>query len=264
MKKENKEAVENMVHCRDSFHVYAQGGAERDGGDGLNRIGAAYSAMAAMNSPVDDLGMPLKQGLETTLIYNRTNLPIGRYRRHPDPTKWYYNADNVTRDQMIPLTAAWALLGTVDLARAHAKERAKRAFFHFSGQNDGANAGPLIIKKWYEIDPPSLSELGTLIRACRAWFLYPLLLVYDLQLLADVAFGRSMSERNLWDSDNQLLPQLLAGIKVYPTPWTLWAKHIYGTKNVLERLLKYHTQGEMLELYKLMEIAYNEGIKDLK
>jgi hypothetical protein len=257
-------AVEDMVHCRDSFNVFAQGGAGRDGGDGLNRIGVAYSCMAALGAQKDDFGDPVRLGLLTTLMRNSmggpNKLPYGRFRRHPDPTRWYYNENNVTRDQMIPVEAALALVEPTDLAVAHMKLRRKRAFFHFSGQNDGADAGPLIVKKWYQIDLLSLSELATLARACRAWYLYPLICLFDLQLLLDVKWGRSASERNLWDSDNQLLPQMLAAIKVYPTPLSALARKIYAGTDAKARLTHYHGLGEMPELGRLCCLAFDKVV----
>lgn len=252
--------IENLVYNRDTYGVYLQLGEKPDGGDGLNRIGAAYACMGALGAELDDVNLPLAEGLKNILRHNSVDLPDGRYRRHPDPKRWYYNENNVTRDQMVTVESAWATCATPDLARTHMKLRLKRCLFHFSSENDGMDAGPLI-KKFP--DPPSLSELGTIIRACRLWYLYPLLPVLDVQLLIDIAWGRSLNERNLWDSDNQLLPQMAAALKVYPTPTSLWARHIYAKTDARDRLINLHVKSDFPALGELMAYTFDKLVRKL-
>ena len=236
--------IMEIKNYRDAYQMIAQ--RDMDGGDSANRIGVYYTCLAALNAPTDDMGMNVRVGFQITTSRLTKGLEYGRFRRHPDHTRWYYNENNTTRDQMAPLEAAMALNKDTKLARAHFWKRAKRLFFHFSTQNDGADAGPL---KHKLPDPPTFSELGTLIRATRYKALYFLLPLTDLNLLIDVKFGRSLNERAIWDTDNQLLPQILAMLN-QPTFLSETVRRAYAQTDAAARLRNYYRESNGMKLRK--------------
>ncbi len=217
---------------------YQIGQKDLDLGDGACRLGQYYVSLAALGVKQDDLGMNIESGFRYRVLVNSKGLEYGRFRRGYAPGRWFHNEFNVTRDQTVPMLAAAALTRSINFARAHFWHRAKRLFFHFSEQNDGADAGPLVRKM---PDPPSPPEIGTLIRATRYKMLYWLLPLCDLWLYLDVKWGRSMSERSLYDSDGQVLPQLLAALD-QPTFVTEFVRRAYATTDAPERLAAYFSE----------------------
>ncbi|MEZ0209210.1 MAG: hypothetical protein ACAH17_03495 [Candidatus Paceibacterota bacterium] len=213
---------------------------DRDQGDSLNRTGVYYSCLAALgwDYVIGDFHEGSHVGLSVDLDKLRGSV-AGRYRRGNDSTRWFYNENNVTRDQMTTVEAAMALNGLKAQARAHFKLRLRRLFFHFSTQNDGADAGPL---KHKLPDLPTPDEMGNLIRATRYKFLYFLLPLTDLWLLMMVKYGRRLSERSLYDSDNQLLPTVLAALD-QPTFVTEYVRRAYATTDAAARLRRYYSEA---------------------
>lgn len=229
--KQLNDIVEGYI---DNWHQIVQ--ADGDGGDSLNRIGCFESACAVLPLEPGDRLMS-NQMLHWAHLGIEQGIEPGRYRRHPDQDKWSSNINNVTRDQMQPLEAAWALTGNVAHARRHMALRLKRGMLHFSHENDGLDAGPLKTKM---PDLPTGVELGIIIRAVQFKFLFPLLYFFDLFLLLDVLFFRR-TDRNIWDMDNQLLPAVLASVKVQPTFISLLAAKEYARTDAAARLTNYYS-----------------------
>lgn len=231
------ELVAAMSPYRDSFNQLTQ--ADGDLGDSLNRAGVYYSCLMALGVP-DDLNNHPNFGFGYTLDAHRGSEP-GRYRRgQSEKERWFNNENNVTRDQMVTVEAALALSRMEFTARNHFWKRAKRLFFHFSTQNDGADAGPLVRFKLPDLCTPD--EFGTLIRATRYKILYPLLPLCDLWLLIMVKWGRKFSERSLYDADNQLLPCVLAAID-QPSFITEHVRRAYATTDAADRLRAYYSES---------------------
>jgi hypothetical protein len=228
--------------------------SQRDGdqGDSLNRTGVYHSVLAALGTETDDMGRSL--GLNADLFALQGS-SVGRFRRGNDSTRWFYNENNVTRDQMTTVEAALALTENTQIARKHFWKRAARLFFHFSTQNDGADAGPL---KHKMPDLPTPDEMGNLIRATRYKFLYFLLPLTDLWLLGMVKYGRSLNERSLYDADNQLLPTVLAALD-QPTFVTEYARRAYAQTDAASRLRSYYSEAE----YSDSPGKYKNGIEPL-
>lgn len=169
--------IDKMRNYRDKFGLIVQ--KDGDGGDTLNRIAHYYGALKILNAQVDDAGNATDVGFYNDLLVIRRGIPNGRFRRHPDTTRWFSNINNVTRDQMGPTEATMVLFDHTGLLKEHLRLRVKRGLLHFSSENDGQDAGPLIHKF---PDLPSPQELAVIIRGLRLWFLYPLLLLLDLAL----------------------------------------------------------------------------------
>lgn len=254
------ELVESMgLYRKDGVITQADG----DKGDTLNRIGAYYSALYALGVMRDDTQQVKNVGLIATLntlTNSPTMLPFGRFRRGNSVARWFNNSDNVTRDQMVPIEAALALSSDTELARAHFWARAKRLFFHFSTQNDGQDAGPLVIKL-PDICTPS--EFGTLVRATRYKWLYWILPITDLFLWLDVGYSRSLNERSLYDSDNQLVPQVLAALD-QPTFVTEFVRRTYAQTDAATRIRDYYSEASgrngIAPLGELLAISFEKAI----
>ncbi len=159
---------------RDCFGVICQ--ADLDGGDSLNRTGVYHAALHVLG-----FGTVQQRQEECLRDLNRItlNIPIGRYRRHPDITRWYCNINTVTRDQMAPAECAMVLNKLRGHLNVHLALRIKRGLFHFSTVDTESN------RAWKFPDPPSPSELAVIIRGSFPWlsFLLPLL---DIQLILDL------------------------------------------------------------------------------
>lgn len=231
-----KELVAKMSNYRVNGVI-----SQRDGdqGDTLNRTGVYYSVLAALGIKFDDQGLKPDAGLIVDL-FKLQGSKLGRFRRGVDPARWFYNENNVTRDQMTVVEAAIALNGDAELGRAHFWLRARRFFLHFSTQNDGADAGPL---KHKLPDLPTPDELGNLIRATRFKILYPILVLTDLWLLGVIKYGRSLNERSLYDADNQLLPTVLAALD-QPTFVTEYVRRAYAVTDAAQRLRDYYSEAQ--------------------
>lgn len=212
--------------------------ADGDGGDSLNRIGCYFSCA--------DITFADMRAYCVMMFYNNKS---GRFCRNPEPGRWYSNYNNVTRDQMITLEAAWAILGEQTLARTHFALRIKRFMFHFNTEDNGYDSregnGVLIPLRKTFPDAPSPVELTVIIRAGRYSFLRPLLYLLDIAFIVDVGITRRLNDRNLYDTDVQLLPAVLAGLKVWPTFWMKIAKWIYAKTDAAERLTEYYAEGEV-------------------
>ena len=234
--------------------------ADGDGGDSLNRLGCALSC-----SINDELLSKVLLGLynNTVLGEEQTGEARGRYCRNPAPGRWYSNYNNTTRDQMLPVEAGWAINSMTRAARMHFALRLKRGMLHFSSENDGYDSGLPAYKKFPDVPTPV--ELGVIIRAGHFQLLRPLLYILDLFLILDVAVIRKLTERNLYDTDNQLLPCVIAGVKKFPTFLSRLAAKIYSKTDAPARLRAYHgpDNNGIVPLGEIMCKAF-EKLKEVK
>lgn len=201
--------------------------ADGDGGDSLNRIGC-YGVCSQNYTLADEM-----------LASNSAHLPPGRYCRNPKPGAWFSNPNNVTRDQMLPVEAYWAVSGNIAAARQHLKLRLKRALLHFSHENDGYDSGLPLVRKMPDV--PSPVEICVILRAASIF--KPLLHILDIALIIDVTIMRNLNERNKYDLDNQLLPCILACKEIYPTYLSKLAAKLYSKTDAASRLKDYHAEG---------------------
>lgn len=94
------------------------------------------------------------------------------------------------------------------------------------------------------------------IRMFKLWYLYPLLLICDIDLLVKIALGRESA------TDDVLLAKdiIIANLK-YSTPWSLLAKYFYKKTNFISNIHLYFNrvwvvQTEVGELYKKVCAKY--------
>lgn len=227
------ELVLQMATYRDKFGLITQ--ANMDAGDCLNRTAHYYGALAALNQPEDDEGNISHFGYIYNLNKITKGLPDGRYRRHPDTTKWYSNPDNVTRDQMAPAEAAMVLCQFGPEMRSNIKARLCRFLFHFSTQDQ--IEGSTAIKHKLP-DPPSPIELGVIVRGLRLSWLYWTLPLLDYFMLRE---ARKQAEGSADVNEGQLLLYIATALRYQPTTRSLQASHImYRNKALIERGLRYY------------------------
>lgn len=208
-----------------------------DGGDSLNRLGIYETCLKYLQAVHFEKYKDAADFFEEAMEKNSPWL--GRYCRHPAPGRWFSNVDNTTRDQMITIECAWVLNGKPDWE--HLKLRLKRGLFHFSDENDGYDSGLPLVRKFP--DPTSPVELAILIRAFRLWPLYPLLYLFDLFLILEVALIRNL-KINHWDFDVKLVPCVIACAHRWPTIFSHIAAALYRRTNADERIRYYFRETD--------------------
>jgi len=202
------ELIQQMAKYRDQHGVIVQ--ANGDGGDSCNRLAHYYAALEILGAPQDDLNRPPYDGFHISLARLTALLPFGRFRRNPDSSKWYNDPDNVTRDQMSPMIAAMALLGTDRTLAAHVKRRLKRCMLHFS-THDQVEGQPGKVKLKLP-DLPSPQELASIVRGLSVTWLYWTLPLLDALLLWEVK--RCNADRI---REGQVLLHLAVALKLQPS-----------------------------------------------
>jgi hypothetical protein len=208
----------NLKKYRDSFGLIVQ--RDRDGGDAANRNAAAYVYMKVLNCEYDDMGEELNLGAHKVIQAIKGNAP-GRYRRHPDSTHWYSNQDNFTADQSIVLQSMLIVMGKTKEMRELFKARITRALLHFSDME--GDDDPATVKKKFP-DVPRPIEFAQFIRGCGAWYLWPLLNLFDLFLLIDPIAAKLIDQH---DFEVQFTPTIISCVHKYPTPVSLLAYKSY-------------------------------------
>lgn len=203
---------------RDSFGVITQ--PDHDGGDSLNRTALYYGARHILD-------MAATYGLMKDLSKITTTLPIGRYRRHPDPVRWYSNPDNVTRDQMGPMEATLSLYGLDTYLKEHIVLRLKRMLFHFDTQDQNIDS------KFP--DPPSPQELCVIGRGLGMWYLYPLYMVLDIMLLVSVFFNLEEGQAILNCAVSKKYPTLFSKLAIWKIKTKATANDEIRSYHSLER-----------------------------
>lgn len=241
-----------------------------DPGDCLQRTSSYYLLLNELGIRNDDRGISRFLGFKRDL--DKLYWGFGRYLRHPGGEynsekkryiRWFANPNNVPRDQMVVTQAALVSYDMKDDMWAIIKARAKNFFLHFNSESYDDQEEVRV--KFPDIPAPI--EFAQYIRGMEAWYLYPALLVLDLQLLSDLYF-RQMNERNLYDSDNMMLPVILSCLHRYTTPWGLLAKYLYSKTDAVARLRAYHSESDgkngIEELGIIYEQAFNKLIKGEK
>ncbi len=202
-----------------------------DGGDTLNRM--SHWAIAKYLTG-DDVELYFLYKVNRYLHNGR-----GVFRRHPDPEMWYSDWDRGTRDQLTPLVIACGFLRckpllfllrrqlfknwfmTVKLWPRNVwkdKDEHKRRAAHFRVWSNDTFRDVLI------------SHIPLHIRAHRAWYFYPLLMLFDLELLGGslikAVFGR-WNKRARSGDDGNFIARTLQAKEVLPTPFSWLARKIY-------------------------------------
>lgn len=231
------EQLTKLYKYRDDWKLITQ--ADKDGGDTANRTGALYVYLKFLNSEVDDRAKPIKEGLAYDLF--ELEKQSGRFVRHSDPSRWYSNINNFTRDQSILIQAALVMYDLKHTMFRIFKQRLKRMFFHFNTE-EGDDRPETKKTKWP--DPPAPIEFAQFIRGMECKWLYPLLWLLDLQLVIDVLIVRPITiKQGNKDFDSNYLPILIASLYKGKTMWGLLAKKIYKHTDAPNRIKSYFKEG---------------------
>lgn len=257
--------LSQMRNYRDQWNLLTQ--ASKDGGDTAQRTGSLYTLLFALGQVADDKGVGTYQGFTEDL--HRLRVAPGRYVRHPssqDPINgryipWYSNPNNFTRDQSVVLQSALVLSGDKDSLRELVQARKQNYFMHFNTESYDDSEE---IRK-HSPDIPSPIEFAQFIRGLDMWWARPLLYILDLQLLLDVFF-RSLNKRNLWDTDNSMMPVMLSCLGKWPTFIGKLARYLYSKTDAPTRLAYYHSEmnNGIEPLGDLYVLAFNRLIKGEK
>lgn len=164
-------------------------------------------------------------------LLNDPNHP-GLLRRYPDPKYWGGQSDRFSRDQAVPNVAAMGYLPSEaalhpskhlwDFFKAHLKY-SLLLFMTNTRKNWAPNDAPT------KLPDLTLGSFHALyIRSFRAKWLYPLLLLLDLDMLGGslikvLWYGRDPSNND----DLNFLVTLYQSELTMPTPWSKLAKWIY-------------------------------------
>jgi hypothetical protein len=178
-------------------------------------------------------------------------IPMGSYLkaeplRHPDDTKWYGRPGRFSRDQLVALLCALVVKGDElsyirsKLYTMHAERYLLSAWNKYrnhvyeSYQEHLAKSTPDVA--WdMSVKSPDLTGpevWGLWIRAFRVYWLWPLLLVLDLETLIGAVHWRYFRKDNV--SRNHLLVCMVT-TKIMPTPISFLAKIITPMNNLLNR-----------------------------
>src|SRR5690606_36918964 len=103
----------------------------------------------------------------------------GNYCRHPDPSKWYSKSDVMSRDQATPNVIAMGLTNNRKLLLDFFKGHLKRGLLFMTNtrHNEPSNTKA----KLPDVTGPEF--WGYYIRGFKLWFLWPILLIFDLETL---------------------------------------------------------------------------------
>lgn len=193
-----------------------------DGGDSAHRVGMYY-ALLGMMSDEKKAKYPRNTVEEFLKVAKLHHVSPGVLVRHPnkdwDSSDW----DRMSRDQMQPFIIACGFYSRDELAK-FTKGHALRGFlFANNTRKNGANKfthGKLIYGEvrdysWKFPDPTGPDIWGNFIRAWGLWYLWPILLFTDLEMLIGSFLWRFFPKHNI--AMNHTLTQLQA-MKTLGTP----------------------------------------------
>lgn len=225
----------------DSYGVITQhkdlGG---DGGDSMQRT-CSYSYLASI---LRGLGRRYERSNYLDVIgqVNQFTITKGQYRRHPDKHMWY-SREGISRDQLIPFIMVLGEYGLglslKDLFVSHLKRGllfASNTFHNWQFVDRAEhelkskhNSRPWNGNAWKLPDITGPDIWGLYIRAFKAKWAYPLLVVFDIYIFLDALFKRFVS--NDRDCINMVLI-FIHSQRVMPTPFSWLTKKIFPFNKV--------------------------------
>ena len=229
------------VEFNDEYGIVTQ--ASGDSGDSSQRTATLVNLLALTNRHLDAYYV-------YALMMRNLKVSKGRYKRSSIPGFWGNDPTNFSRDQHSILRLSMAILGDKEELKESTLEMLKRFCFHqnfLRGTDDPE-------KKWKLPDVMAPSEWSVIIRGLSLWPLYPVLLILDLGLVADLW----LRKRNTWDYDNMMCQNLLFAVWKMPTPLSLWVFKRYYKTDWVMRVQHYHSpeKGGVAGLSALFVEAY--------
>lgn len=224
----------------DSFGLIAESPiSNRDGGDTFQREGMfAFAAWCLYRDGIISL-------YDYNLILIRyeivcTKLKSGwSYKRHSDPSMWYSSPDRMSRDQATPNVIAWGATGSRRL-KEFFKDHLKRGLL-FTWNIRKNWVYPPSHPKYekgmdYGLKVPDVTLFGFWAYYIRGfdmgWWLYPLLCLFDVDLLVNSALKVVASKNQKEADDLNHMVSLIYALKKYPTPFSWLAKMVYKRRGL--------------------------------
>lgn len=168
-----------------------------DGGDCPARCGVVLGYLP------NTMSIQSRSSQELVLATQR-NLMLTKdvYFRYPIK---YNQTNDFSRDQASRLMLGYGIVGAIVPVKGYYK---------------------LLVKNWMRHqnnDLLGLGEPGNIIRSLSLWYLYPLLLAFDIKFLWDVTLGVKLQP---WDYQNLYLMDLYYANKKYKTVWSWLASKL--------------------------------------
>jgi hypothetical protein len=200
-----------------------------EGGDSMQREGMYVSACILKNNLL---------GKKDAYLYShwlrRFELIPGYWTRHPDFRYWYSNPLNCSGDQHRSAMIALGYCGDKKTVWRFVKKQLKRFLFYPNIQHNGDSNWSKPKNQWQKGakkvgDFAGPNHWGIWIRSLKAWYLYPLLFLADVQTLATVLLKIKKAIKDPDHSDDlNLIQTLLQSKLIYPTLLGHLAAFIYA------------------------------------
>ena len=194
------------------------------------------------------------------LKYQHTN---GSWSRHPSEG-WWADGDRLSRDQATPLVIALSECYPKYILWDFFIQHFKRGFFFFNTRKNGATLNNHGTDKYYGHpkdgqydyawklpDPPGAEFFAIYIRALRIWWLYPMLLILDLETLIGSVIWKFKTGQT--DVLNHMIVCEYA-TRVYKTPLSILAKRLNSKDQFNANLEYYFNRVGLIEMAKLWYI----------
>ena len=195
-----------------------------DQGDTLQRMSSYYTCLKYLNYTSSYHGLELS--LSARVAYEVLEAEPNKYTRSANTGEWYDETERCSRDQKSITLIAWSMLGFTEHIKRQAKYLISRGFRH---DNIYRNGLPKTTENKRPADFVSPSELGTIIRGLNLWYLYPVLLILDVDHFINTLISLYY---NKWDQSNMLIPNLIMSNTKYPTPLSILSKYIVKRKRL--------------------------------
>ena len=155
----------------------------------------------------------------------------GVFKRHPNTSRWYGQCDRMSRDQITPNIVAWGLMGPKgrgrELLNRTLWSNMKRLMLFTTNTKGNSDNYPKDSWKLPDFTGPHVWAMY--IRAYRAWALYPLLMVLDIENLASNIIKHFSYFKNPNNSDDlNNIAYLLQARESMPTPISWLSRMIYN------------------------------------
>jgi len=169
------------------------------------------------------------------LMCNNSN-----YKRHVDQTKWYGHCDRMSRDQCVPNIISWGAIKSCSRLK-------RRLFDFFCGHlkrgllfTTNTRKNGLLETKWKLPDITFIGFWAYYIRGFNLWFLYPLLCLFDLDLVINAIIKLYYGKDPNNTDDLNFIISLIYAQKRLPTFMSKLAKMIYKKRPLAKKHLDYN------------------------
>ena len=224
-----------------------------DGGDSCHREGMYYSLRGMLPRYFDEL-------VRYKHVMAKLHVAPGVFVRHSNPDYDASDWDRMSRDQFQPMIIAAGYYDRSELKKIFRGHLKRGLLFTNNVRRNGATktnhgkfvSGEIRNYNWKIPDPTGPEIWGNFIRSYKAWWFYPLLVMFDLELFAGAIKWRFFRKHNI--ALNHTL-SLLQSIDRMPTPLS-WLSAKVMTPEKLIVICKDHLNdryvgmpffGEMLD-----------------